>query len=297
MTLEAAPAGREPPDPSEAADRPASLRLGSALLWVLAAGFSAQLAGNLVAGFCRSWLSSRGATAAELEHAPAVIMPALAVSGLALLGVTLYAPQVAGVPLSRALNLRAAPPSAYVLAVVGTVALGPTGDWLMRLAAELYPQATLGVVPMLNDLVRAMPLLLVWPAFALLPGVAEELAFRGLLQSASGPARLRLALSAILFALFHVDPHHVVGVLPLGLFFAWVASRYGTLVTIGAHVANNTIAIAMARAGQDSEEVVPFSWVAASWLVVLACTVALARGPARGADGEGGAVNHVASRW
>jgi membrane protease YdiL (CAAX protease family) len=168
----------------------------------------------------------------------------------------------------------------------------------MRLAGELYPNATLGIVPMLNDLVRAMPLLVVWPAFALLPGISEELAFRGLLQSASGPASVRLALSAILFALVHVDPHHVIGVLPLGLFFAWVASRYGTLVTIGAHVANNTLAIAMARAGQDSEQVVPFSWVAASWLVVLACTIALARGQTQTAASDGeGAVNHVASRW
>jgi membrane protease YdiL (CAAX protease family) len=297
MTPKAAPAGREQPERSESAGR--EMRLGYALLWVVGAAFSAQLAGNFVAGFCRSLLAKSGALPAQLEHAPAVIIPALAASGLALLTVTLYAPQVAGVPVSRALNLRPAPPNAYVLAVVGTVALGPTGDWLMRLAAELYPDATLGVVPMLNDLVRAMPLFIVWPAFALLPGVSEELAFRGLLQSASGPARLRVALSAVLFALFHVDPHHVVGVLPLGLFFAWVASRYGTLVTIGAHVANNTIAITMARAGQDSEQVIPFSWVAASWLVVLACVVALARGQAQGAAGDGadGAVNHVASRW
>jgi membrane protease YdiL (CAAX protease family) len=290
----AAPAGPAQPERSESAGR--EMRLGHALLWVVGAAFSAQLAGNLVAGFCRSWLASRGVALAQLEHAPEAIVPALAASGLALLGVTLYAPQVAGVPLSRALGIRAAPPSAYVLAMVGTVALGPTGDWLMRLAAELYPQATLGVVPMLNDLVRAMPLFVVWPAFALLPGISEELAFRGLLQNAGGPLRLRLALSAILFALFHVDPHHVVGVLPLGLFFAWVASRYGTLVTVGAHVANNTIAIAMARAGQDSDQVVPFSWVAASWLVVLACAIALSRGPAQDAAGDA-AVNHVASRW
>lgn len=297
MNPQAAPAGRVQPERSESAGR--KMRLGHALLWVMAAAFAAQLTGNIVAGFCRSLLASGGATAAQLEHAPAAIIPALAASGLALLGVTLYAPHVAGVSLSRALNLRPAPPNAFVLAVVGTVALGPTGDWLMRLAAELYPQATLGVVPMLNDLVRAMPLFVVWPAFALLPGISEELAFRGLLQSSGGPARLRLVLSAILFALFHVDPHHVVGVLPLGLFFAWVASRYGTLVTTGAHVANNTIAIAMARAGQDSEQVVPFSWVAASWLVVLACAIALHRGQAQGAAGDGtdGAVNHVASRW
>ena len=74
--------------------------------------------------------------------------------------------------------------------------------------------------------------------------------------------------------------------LPLGIFLAWVGARYGALVTIGAHVANNTIAIAMARTGHDSEEVAPFGWVVASWLIVLACTIPLARG--RAADAPNG---------
>jgi len=284
---QAAPAG-------SAGDIPA-LRLGHALLWVFGGAFAAQVAGGSVADFMRALLESRGATAAQLEHAPLVIIPALISSGLALLGVAVFAPQVSGVPLIRALNLRPAPAGAFVLAALGTVALGPTGDWLMRVAAELYPRATLGVVPMLNDLVRATPLLIVWPAFALLPGASEELAFRGLLQGSTGNARLRIALSGILFALFHVDPHHVVGVLPLGMFLAWVGARYGALVTIGAHVANNTIAIAMARAGHDSEEVAPFSWVAASWILVIGCIIALARGRAMDKPPPPAIVNHVAS--
>jgi hypothetical protein len=269
---QAAPAG-------DAGNAPA-LRLGQALLWVFGGAIAAQIAGGSVADLMRALLQSRGAPGAQLQHAPFVVIPALVASGLALLGVSLFAPQAAGVPLGRALNLRAAPAGVFVLAALGVVALGPTGDWLMRLAAELYPSATLGVVPMLNELVRATPLWIVWPAFALLPGASEELAFRGLLQGSAGNATLRIALSAILFALFHVDPHHVIGVLPLGMFLAWVGARYGALVTIAAHVANNTIAIAMARAGHDSDEVAPFSWVAASWIVVIGCIIALARGRA-----------------
>lgn len=268
----AAPAG-------DAGDAPA-LRLGQALLWVFGAAIAAQIAGGSVADLMRALLHNRGATLAQLEHAPLVVIPALMASGLALLGASLFAPQVAGVPLARALNLRAAPPGAFVLAALGVVALGLTGDWLMRLAAELYPSATLGVVPMLNELVRATPLFIVWPAFALLPAASEELAFRGLLQGSTGHPTLRIALSAILFALFHLDPHHVIGVLPLGIFLAWVGARYGAVVTIAAHVANNTIAIAVARAGQDSDEAAPFSWVAASWIVVIGCIIALARGRA-----------------
>ena len=251
------------------------IRLGHALIWVIAAAIAAQIAGGSVADFLRVLLETRGLKAAQLEHAPMVVIPALLASGGALLAVTLFAPLVSGVPMRAAFGLRAAPPAAFLLAGLGTVALGPTGDWLMRLAAELYPSATLGVVPMLNELVQKTPLYVVWPAFALMPGLSEELAFRGLLQNAAGPARLRLVLSAALFALFHVDPHHVVGVLPLGIFLAWVGARYGTLVTIGAHALNNTIAIAAVRVGQGSDEVAPWPWLLASWLIVLGCIVAL----------------------
>lgn len=262
------------------------LRLGHALLWVFGAAFVAQVAGGMVADFLRAWLEARGAPPAQLEHAPEVVIPALLASGGGLLAITLFAPRVAGVEPRVALGLRAAPSSVFILAAVGTVALGPTGDWLMRLMAEAFPRATLGVVPMLNELVERTPLYVVWPAFALMPGASEELTFRGLLQNAKGPAPLRLALSASLFALFHVDPHHVVGVLPLGIFLAWVGGRYGALVTLGAHVLNNTVAIIAVRMGQGNDEVAPVPWLIASWLIVGACIVALARRPAMDKSAE-----------
>jgi hypothetical protein len=264
------------------ADGVAPIRLGPALLWVIAAAIAAQLAGGLVADFLRALLETRGAKPAQLEHAPMVVIPALFASGSALLAVVLFAPLVSGVPARVALGLRSAPASAFALAGLGTVALGPTGDWLMRWMAEQYPGATLGVVPMLNELVERTPLYVVLPAFALMPAASEELAFRGLLQNAGGPWRLRLALSAALFALFHVDPHHVVGVLPLGIFLAWVGGRYGALVTIAAHVLNNTLAIVTVRMGHGSDEVAPLPWLFASWLIVIGCIVGLAR--ARVAD-------------
>ena len=59
----------------------------------------------------------------------------------------------------------------------------------------------------------------------------------------SGCLTLAVLVSGTAFALFHVDPVHVVGVLPLGLFLSWVAQRSNTSVTIFAHVANNSIAL------------------------------------------------------
>jgi membrane protease YdiL (CAAX protease family) len=258
------------------------LRLLEAALWVLGGGFFAQLVGGIVADVLRSLLKARGASAAQLDHSPYVVIPALVASSAALLLITVLAPHIAGVLPRAALGLRKAPAATYALAALGTVALGPVGDWFMRLIADHYPHATLGVVPMLNELVMITPLFIVWPAFALMPGIAEELAFRGLLQEAAGRHGVAILISGVAFALFHIDPHHVVAVLPLGIFLAWAGSRCGTYVTAFAHVVNNTVAITLVRIEElgvdyDSDQPVPMPWILASLVVVLLCTVGLKR--------------------
>jgi membrane protease YdiL (CAAX protease family) len=258
-----------------------TLRLREAALWVLGAGILAQLAGGVVADLLRSWLMSRGASAEEAARVGWVVIPSMAAVQLTLLAVSLYATQAAGVAVRSALGLRGAPPIVYVLAVLGTVLLGPTGDFMMRLARQLIPTWTFGVVPFLNQLVASTALLIVWPVFALLPGIAEELTFRGLLQQAAGRSTVAaIAISGVAFSLFHIDPHHILGVLPIGLFLAWVASRSSSYVTVVAHAVNNTAAIAIVRSqaviGYGEDDPVPLSWLAGSLVLSALCAVALA---------------------
>ncbi|MEE2662591.1 MAG: CPBP family intramembrane glutamic endopeptidase [Myxococcota bacterium] len=84
---------------------------------------------------------------------------------------------------------------------------------------------------------------------ALLPGIAEELLFRGLLLGAllrriGAPAAI--ALSTLPFALLHLDPAHILGAGALGLYLAGVRVTTGsTLACILCHVANNALAIAL----------------------------------------------------
>jgi membrane protease YdiL (CAAX protease family) len=111
-----------------------------------------------------------------------------------------------------------------------------------------------------------VPLLWLWPTFALLPGLSEELLFRGVLQRALVRPGLAIACSGCAFALFHVDPVHVVGVLPLGLFLAWVAQRSSTAVSIFAHVCNNSVALVAIRSstldvGFGTDQALPNSWL------------------------------------
>jgi membrane protease YdiL (CAAX protease family) len=161
---------------------------------------------------------------------------------------------------------------------------------MMRAMERALPGMTLGVVPLLNEVVAATPLLLAWPVFALMPGLSEELLFRGLLQRAAGRGAFAIGVSAVGFALFHVDPHHVAGVLPLGLFLAWVAARAGTLVTIFAHVVNNTAAIFAVRSetfdvGYGTEAPMPPSWVAVGLVLTVAAAWVILRETGRDADG------------
>jgi membrane protease YdiL (CAAX protease family) len=150
---------------------------------------------------------------------------------------------------------------------------------------QLLPDLSLGVVPMLQDIVRGLPLIVAFPVFALLPGVSEELMFRGLLQNAAARRTTGIAVSALAFSLFHLDPHHVAGVLPLGFFLAWVASRCGTFVTIVAHVLNNSAAIAAVHSqtfdvGYGTDEPMPWQWLPVSWLFVAGAARVIVRASA-----------------
>jgi membrane protease YdiL (CAAX protease family) len=241
----------------------------------------------LGAGFLFAQLFAKlaGDVARAIAHADAsgtsgpVVVASMLASELALLLVALVTPLLSSLPLRQALGLSGAKPRVFAAATLGTVMLGPLGDRLMTLFSALFPNLTLGVVPALHDLAQRLPLLWLWPTFALLPGLAEELLFRGVLQHAIVRPALAIALSGSAFALFHVDPVHVVGVLPLGLFLAWVAQRSSTSVTIVAHVLNNSIALIGIRSsaldvGYGSERELPWPWLAASLgLFVAACAI------------------------
>jgi membrane protease YdiL (CAAX protease family) len=253
---------------------PRRLPLWQAVLWVVLGAVVAQFAGWLTAGVLRSRLITKPFDPAAVD--PHLVVPPVVASAGSLLLVAVVAPLVSRVPLRVGLNLRPAPPICFIAAAVGTVMLGPTADACMRAMETLLPQFNLGVVSLLHDLVREIPVLVAWPAFALLPGIAEESMFRGVLQTSFRNGVLGIVVSALAFSLFHIDPHHIAGVLPLAFFLAWVASRCGTLVTIVAHVVNNTVAIAVVHiaaldVGYGTDDPMPWPWFPASLALCAIC--------------------------
>ena len=262
-------------DASERAAPP--FTFARAMFAVVVGFLVAQLLGQLAAQVARAVLHL-----GPRENTPFVIVPSMLASEGGLLLVSLLVPLTAAKPVRSALGLHGAPLPVYIATAVGTVMLGPVGDRLMTLFSEHFPELTLGVLPALHELARSLPLPLLWPTFALLPGVAEELLFRGVLQRSIPSRRVGIVAAGCAFAAFHVDPVHVVGVLPLGLFLSWSAARSCTTVSIVAHVLNNSVAVlslqhAELDVGYGSDKALPTEWVLVSLLIFAAAAYALAR--------------------
>jgi membrane protease YdiL (CAAX protease family) len=213
-----------------------------------------------------------------------------------LLAVSVLTPTLARVPVRKALGLVGAPFWTYPAAVLGALALGPIGGVVHSLVKKAAPNLTLGTVDFLNDFASGHAAWVVWPLLAVMPALCEEIFFRGMLQRALGATPVAIIVSGVAFAVFHLDPHHVAAVLPVGLHMAWLAAKTGsTFVPITAHLTNNTLAVLALQLQPKAEasEPVPL-WLVppaiAAWALSVALVVWAMRrakpAPLAGAAGE-----------
>ncbi|MBV9947511.1 MAG: CPBP family intramembrane metalloprotease [Myxococcales bacterium] len=196
-----------------------------------------------------------------------------------------------GFALSRAGVMSAASVSAGVLAalalaglrdgssIAARLRLGPTRasavGWLAALtgmaglsaaagAAASALRELLGAAGGTLELIghalsRATPagLLLQLLTIALLPGAAEEMFFRGLLQTrlvAGLPRWPAILLTAAAFGLIHFDPFHSVLAFVAGTYLGWLTERFGGIrPAMGAHVFNNALFVLFVATGRDEE--------------------------------------------
>lgn len=104
---------------------------------------------------------------------------------------------------------------------------------------QMFRQQPLSVLPLL--------LLLI----GVLPGLAEELLYRGYVQNRlcqAWPAAISILLTAVIFGIAHVDPTHALHVIPLGIWLGVLAWRTESLwPAILGHAANNSLALVMLR--------------------------------------------------
>lgn len=211
----------------------------------------------------------------ELTHSFWVLGPSIVLTGATMAGVAFGTAMLARVPVKRALGLRGAPWPAFIAAPIGILALGPTSDGLRRLMVRYLPNLTFGALEGLDEIARSAPIFLVLPAMALVPGFAEEVLFRGVFQRSIRNGVLAVLLSGTLFACYHMDPHHVVAVLPLGFYLAWLGQRTKSLaVPVTGHVFNNAAAVIgsvyfSAELSEDTS--FEWWWIPIGWAICALC--------------------------
>jgi membrane protease YdiL (CAAX protease family) len=153
------------------------------------------------------------------------------------------------------------------------VPAGHLSDRAVTLVRGALPQLDQGGLDRLTEAVNAPGIvgaLVLFGAVICAP-LAEELLFRGYiyrgLERGLGAAAA-VGLSSLAFALYHVDPVHVAGVLILGLWLGWLRHTTGSLwPCVAAHGANNLLWAVVARAGWTLEPPLAVDAVAVALLV------------------------------
>ncbi|MBI1316208.1 CPBP family intramembrane metalloprotease [bacterium] len=184
-------------------------------------------------------------------------------SGLFLIGPGVYAYLAFREP-ARALGLGA--PTAWIslgLAVSGTLCFSPLIDQLVQGSQALIdwwiPSSWAGrfhgMMDTSEQTIEALIASEHWTerietliVVACLPAMAEELLFRGVVQTELLRAGLRpvwaLTGVALLFALVHAQPYHVLPLFVFGLFLGWMRWKSGNLwYSISVHFANNALVL------------------------------------------------------
>ena len=170
----------------------------------------------------------------------------IGIQALINLGAALLFASLGRFPYREVFRLRPAPGEAYLWGPVGMIALGVVVAQLAALLLRAVPELASENLQEMVRLSRYTSLgsFLVYAlVISVGPGISEELAFRGLILSGfasrySAPAAM--ALSAVLFALMHVDPLHILATFPAGLWLGWLVLRTGSLYpAVVAHALNN----------------------------------------------------------
>ncbi|PSQ81482.1 MAG: CPBP family intramembrane metalloprotease domain-containing protein [Bacteroidetes bacterium QS_1_63_11] len=141
--------------------------------------------------------------------------------------------------------------------LAGVVGLQPVTQWLAELNQQLPLPETVRLMEqsqlelIRNVLESNMRLISNVAMLALVPGICEELLFRGYAQRqferAVGPVG-GILLAGVLFGVYHLRPSQLLPLTALGLYMAYLVWRTGSLLSaMAVHVAHNGLAVVGAR--------------------------------------------------
>jgi membrane protease YdiL (CAAX protease family) len=165
--------------------------------------------------------------------------------------------------------------------VIAAVLLGAS-VWYLSLSLVVWIDPP-GKPDLLDGLVARNALVPTVVALAVLPALAEELVFRGVLLHGLATrlgSAASIVISSVVFGLYHLHPPQMIATTSLGLVVGFLTLRSLSIVpAMIVHATNNLVALALSR-----DEVPPVSaWIGdhpgamlASSAAVVACGLALA---------------------
>jgi uncharacterized protein len=233
-------------------------------VWTVFVAYVAAVGAALLASLLAviAWAASRGgqvdeATIVRLADSLAVIVLAATLTSAALAGTALLGARLSPEPLAARLRLRPVrvPLATVVAMVVGALAVSECAG----VAVQVSGLGEGGALKTMSDAFRSVSggwlvLAAVW--LGTLPGLCEELFFRGYMQtrlSRRWGAWWGIAVTSLAFGLLHADVAHTPVTFVIGFYLGWITERAGTIVVaIFAHVVNNVVAVLAASLLQES---------------------------------------------
>jgi len=182
-----------------------------------------------------------------LMREPAIFLPTLVAMQVVLAAVALGGAYLSPEPMRRRLRLGKPrlPWYGYPVVCVGSLALGYSAGVLIELLG-FGNQGTLHEFEQAINGMRGCVLVLAAAVVGISPGIGEELMFRGYIQTRLAqrwPRLLAVGMTALLFALLHMDLVQSTFALAMGLWLGEVADRTGSIWPAAAgHAFNNGVA-------------------------------------------------------
>jgi len=269
-----------PPD-EVAIARPVRPRIWSVFLLYVAAIAATLIASTVplvMAGVFRGEAAeSAGTLLQDIAARPMLMVSMLFWSMVVLLGITLLGAVASPVPWTQRLRLRAPAMSAgrIASAAVGAIALGLI--FSMLYALDLMPRS-----PTLEALGQSVAGLFgaelgaALLVIGLMPGLSEELLFRGYVQTRLTQrwgAAWSVLITALLFGAYHMDLSQGILAVAMGLYLGVVAERADSVVPVMiAHAANNTTGVLVGRFTGDFNNPA-WAWVllGAGLIILVLC--------------------------
>ncbi|HCP45641.1 MAG TPA: hypothetical protein DIU15_06350 [Deltaproteobacteria bacterium] len=238
------------------------------ILFVVASAVWLMLLGTALAVLVA--LASSGSAGSGFMESALGLSVFTVMQSLGMLGIIVGICRIWDRPLMSTLGLGPMPRHLPLVAGCSGLAASLLSGWVAEVVTQSWSWFEAEHLTVLAELLIDGPLpgrLALLAMVLLVAPLAEEVIFRGFLwkgiEEATSPTIAWLATS-LLFAAYHVDPLHVVSILPTGLFLGWLRRTSQSIrPAILCHFSHNLLGVSLCLWG-GSEVEVPMSLLAFS---------------------------------